>query len=77
MVVDTGVLISGFAFGGIPRSAIRKAFNEPELWVSPEMLKEYRDAPSELNAAGKITHDQMNSLLSGIAALVCAWQHCF
>lgn len=70
MVVDTGVIISGFAFGGIPRSAIRKAFIEAEQWVSPQILKEYRDTPFELKAAGKISNDQMNALLSGIAAFV-------
>jgi putative PIN family toxin of toxin-antitoxin system len=69
-VVDTSVLISAFAFGGIPKNAVRKAFTEAEIWVSPQLLKEYRETPLELEAENKITHAQLESLLSGIAAFV-------
>lgn len=47
-----------------------KAFTGAELWVSPQLLKEYRDTPLQLEAEGKITIVQMKSLLSGIAAFV-------
>jgi putative PIN family toxin of toxin-antitoxin system len=70
VVIDTGVVISAVVFGGIPERAIKKAFTEDEIWVSPELLKEYRDTPVELYAEGKITHIQLRSLLSGIAAFV-------
>jgi predicted nucleic acid-binding protein len=45
VVIDTGVLISAFVFGGIPEKAIRKAFTEADIYVSPSLLKEYRDVP--------------------------------
>lgn len=70
MVVDTGVLISAFVFGGIPEKTIKKAFAEAEIWVSPQLLNEYRNTPIELEAGGKITHIQLRTLLSGIAAFV-------
>lgn len=70
MVVDTGVLISAFSFGGVPEAAIKKAFNETEIYISPQILKEYRDTPFELKASGKITHIQLRTLLSGIASFV-------
>ncbi|HCN20327.1 MAG TPA: putative toxin-antitoxin system toxin component, PIN family [Planctomycetia bacterium] len=68
--MDTGVLISAFVFGGIPEKAIKKAFSRAEIWVSPQLLKEYRDTPVELRVEGKITDAQLRSLLSGIAAFV-------
>jgi hypothetical protein len=43
------VLVSGFVFGGTPESAIKKAFTETEIWVSPQLLK---DTPFELFAPG-------------------------
>ena len=64
------MLISAFAFGGIPENAIKKAFVETEICVSPQLLEEYRDIPFELKAAGKITHIQLRALLSGIASFV-------
>ena len=45
MVVDTGVLVSAFAFGGIPEKALRKVFVEAEIYVSPPLLEEYREVP--------------------------------
>jgi len=64
------VLISAFVFGGIPEGAIRKVFREVEVWISPQLLQEYRETPFELKAEGKITHLQLKSLLSGIASFV-------
>lgn len=69
-MVDTGVLVSGFVFGGTPESAIKKAFTDTEICVSPQLLKEYRDTPFELEREGKITNVQLRSLVSGIASFV-------
>jgi putative PIN family toxin of toxin-antitoxin system len=68
--MDTGVLVSAFAFGGIPEKAVKKAFAQAELFVSPDLLKEYRDVPLALEDEGKLTHGQLKALISGIAAFV-------
>lgn len=68
--MDTGVLVSAFAFGGIPERPVKKAFTEAELFVSPDLLKEYRDVPLALEGEGKLTHDQLKALISGLAAFV-------
>ena len=47
-MIDTGVLVSAFAFGGIPERAVKKAFADAELFVSPDLLREYRDVPLAL-----------------------------
>ncbi len=70
LVVDTGVLMSAFAFRGIPERTVRKAFTEAEVWVSPQLLREYRDTPIEPETDGTITHTQLRALLSGIASFV-------
>ena len=38
--------------------------------MSPSLLAEYRNVPSELEAEGKITHLQFEALIAGIAAFV-------
>lgn len=48
--MDSGVIISAFAFGGIPEEAIKKVFTEAEIWFSPQLLQEYRDTSIELEA---------------------------
>ncbi|MBF0506243.1 MAG: putative toxin-antitoxin system toxin component, PIN family [Nitrospirae bacterium] len=68
--MDTGVLVSAFAFGGVPAKAVIKAFKESDIYVSPELLQEYRDTPVRLEEQGKITHQQMQALIAGIAAVV-------
>jgi uncharacterized protein len=68
--MDTGVLVPAFAFGGIPERAVKKAFAEAELFVSPDLLKEYRDVPLALEGEGKLTHGQLKALISGLAAFV-------
>jgi len=68
--MDTGVLVSAFAFGGVPAKAVIKAFRESDIYVSPEVLQEYRETPLKLEERGKITHDQMQALIAGIAAVV-------
>lgn len=70
LVVDTGVLVSAFVFGGTPAKAVRKAFNETDIFVSPNLLSEYRSVPIELEAKGKISHVQFKALISSIAAFV-------
>ncbi len=69
-IVDTGILISAFAFCGIPKSAVKRVFFEMEIYVSLQLLKEYRDVPLELMAENKINHTQLKALISGIAAFV-------
>ena len=59
MVIDTGVLISAFAFGGIPEKAIKKAFAEMNIYVSPSILKEYREVPLILEDEKKLTQAQL------------------
>jgi len=64
------VLVSAFAFGGVPAKAVKKAFSEAEAYVSPDLLKEYRETPLGLRAEGKIDHFQLKILISGIATFV-------
>ncbi len=64
------MLVSAFVFGGIPERAIKKAFAENDIWVSTQLLKEYRDTPFELKVEGKISGVQLRSLLAGIASFV-------
>jgi uncharacterized protein len=40
IVVDTGVLVSAFAFGGVPENAVKKAFIKYRVFVSPQILTE-------------------------------------
>lgn len=70
IVIDTGVLISAFAFGGAPAKAVLKAFNEAAIFVSRRLLKEYRATPLALYKTGKINHEQYLALIAGIAAYV-------
>ena len=70
VVVDTGVLVSAFAFGGLPRRAVRYAVQTTNIYVSPELLKEYREVPEELLAEEKVTHLQWQALVIGIASFV-------
>ena len=70
LVIDTGVLVSAFAFGGNPREAVRKAVVEGRIFVSPDLLKEYREVPSALAKRGKIENRQFRDLIAGIAAVV-------
>jgi len=70
LVIDTGVLVSAFAFGGNPREAVRKAVVESQIFVSPDLLEEYREVPSTLVKRGKIDNRQFRDLIAGIAAVV-------
>jgi predicted nucleic acid-binding protein len=70
IVIDTSVLISAFAFGGIPQKAVTKALKEAIIVVSPPLLNEYRYVPLELFKKSKINNEQFKSLISGTAAFV-------
>jgi len=48
IVVDTGVLVSAYAFGGVPREAVRKTMDDSIIIVSPALLEEYREVPLQL-----------------------------
>ena len=40
VVVDTGVLVSAFVFGGLPKEALLYLFKKTEIWISPDILNE-------------------------------------
>ena len=64
------MLVSAFAFGGIPEKAIKMAFAETDIYVSPSLLKEYREVPLILEDEKKLTQAQLKALISGLAAFV-------
>ena len=64
------MLISAYVFGGTPEKAVKKAFSEADIYLTPDLLKEYRDVPLALEAEEKINHLQFKALISGIAAVV-------
>jgi putative PIN family toxin of toxin-antitoxin system len=70
VVVDTGVVVSAFAFGRVPQRALEAVLRSAEVCVSPELLAEYRAVPQALLAARKITAEQFGGLVAGIAAFV-------
>lgn len=76
-MVDTSVLISAFAFDGIPEKVIKKVFSTAEIYVTTALLKEYREVPLRLEAEGKINHVQLEALISGIAGFVSRAQLIF
>ena len=63
-------MVSAFAFGGAPYQAVYRALSHTDIWVSPELLSEYRQVPVELEGSGKITREQTKALVAGIAAFV-------
>jgi hypothetical protein len=58
------------SLGGIPEKAIKKAFAETDIYVSPSVLKEYREVPLILEDEKKLTQAQLKALISGLAAFV-------
>ncbi|HBR17808.1 MAG: hypothetical protein A3G39_05925 [Deltaproteobacteria bacterium RIFCSPLOWO2_12_FULL_43_16] len=56
------MLISAYAFGGTPEKAVKKAFSEADIYLTHDLLKEYRDVPLALEAEGKINHLQFKTL---------------
>jgi uncharacterized protein len=70
VVVDTGVLVSAFAFGGVPQTALSHLMRTADVYVSPALLEEYRAVPGELLAEEKVTLIQLQTLIAGIASFV-------
>ena len=68
--------MSAFAFGGRPALAVSHLLVDAEIWVSPDLLSEYRQVPVELEHSGKISREQTKSLLAGIAAFVAEANVC-
>lgn len=69
-MVDTGVLVSAFAFGGLPRQALKHLVRTANIYVSPLLLEEYRAVPGALLTGEKITSIQWRTLVAGIASFV-------
>jgi putative PIN family toxin of toxin-antitoxin system len=46
------------------------AFAETDIYVSPSILKEYREVPLILEDEKKLTQAQLKALISGLAAFV-------
>ena len=55
---------------GFQRKLLKMAFAETELYVSPSILKEYREVPLTLVGEKKLTQAQLKALISGLAAFV-------
>jgi putative PIN family toxin of toxin-antitoxin system len=70
VVVDTGVLVSAFAFGGVPQKALSHVLGTADVYVSPALLEEYRAVPGALLAEEKVTVTQWQTLIAGIASVV-------
>ena len=64
------MLVSAFAFGGIPARALRTALTTADVYVSEDLLAEYREVPEALRASRKVTAGQWQALMAGIAAFV-------
>ena len=47
-----------------------KAFVETDIYVSPALLREYRNVPLALETEKKLTPIQLKALVSGLAAFV-------
>jgi putative PIN family toxin of toxin-antitoxin system len=64
------VLVSAFAFGGVPAQALKAVEHRATVCVSPDLLAEYREVPEELHSSGKVSGAQRQALVAGIAAFV-------
>lgn len=62
--------MSAFAFGGIPARVLRSALTTSDVCVSEALLAEYSRVPDALRAAGKVSAEQWQALVAGIAAFV-------
>jgi putative PIN family toxin of toxin-antitoxin system len=49
---------------------VKKAFLKADLYISPALLKEYREVPLALEREGKITPLQLKALIAGLASFV-------
>ena len=52
------------------RKLLKMAFAETDIYVSPSILKEYREVPLILEDEKKLTQAQLKALISGLAAFV-------
>jgi putative PIN family toxin of toxin-antitoxin system len=52
------------------RKLLKMAFAETDIYVSPSLLKEYREVPLILEDEKKLTQAQLKALISGLAAFV-------
>ncbi len=66
------MLISAHAFGGVLARALSAVLANAEPCVTQALLTEYREVPPRLLADKKITQQQMQALVSGIASFVAA-----
>ena len=66
------MLVSAYAFGGIPAEAVGHVLARAAPWVSEELLEEYREVPPQLLSEGKIHREKLQALVSGIASYVSA-----
>jgi len=64
------VLVSAFAFGGVPQQVVKHIVQTSDIYVSPDLLEEYRTVPEELLAEGKLSSLQWQALVAGIASVV-------
>ena len=54
IVIDTNILISAIFFGGVPRNIIDLVINDKiSACMNEEILSEYEDTASKMNAKGK------------------------
>jgi putative PIN family toxin of toxin-antitoxin system len=60
----------------VPLQAVSHVLEDAEIWVSPELLSEYRQVPVELEASGKLSREETKSLVAGIAAFVSGANVC-
>jgi putative PIN family toxin of toxin-antitoxin system len=62
--------VSAFAFGGVPQKVLSRVMQTADLYMSPELLEEYREVPGELLIEAKVTRAQWQALVAGIASVV-------
>jgi predicted nucleic acid-binding protein len=54
----------------VPQQVVKHALGGADVYVSPDLLKEYRDVPAELLAESKVSSLQWQALVTGIASVV-------
>jgi hypothetical protein len=64
------VFVSAFAFGGLPQQVVKHVVQTSDIYVSPDLLEEYRAVPEELLVEEKISSLQWQTLVAGIASVV-------
>ena len=64
------MLVSAFAFGGLPQQVVKHVVQASDIYLSPDLLEEYRTVPEELLAEEKLSSLQWQALVTGIASVV-------